>query len=459
MFNSEIAQKKWAPLLEHSDVAPIKDPYKKAVTAVLLENQERAMREAAVHASFTLTETAVPETTTTSGGGFGVKDSQIDPVLIAMVRRAMPNLIAYDVCGVQPMSGPTGLIFALKSLYASSTKVHNVVDGAEAFGPYGVDGNGDPNSSPGIQTGFAGLGESADGTGSAGDAYLTSEGEVLSDASEVAAEMGSMKFEIVKAAAVARTRALKAGYTMELAQDLKAVHGLDAEGELANILSAEILAEINREVITKMRSNAVSITDDAKLAGATYGTQSPGTFGAGLGDGAVDLAGHDGLGARWGQEKFQALAYIIEKQANKIALATRRGKGNFVIVSSNIGSALAASGSLHYSDGLTATGLNIDATGNTFAGTLNGNLKVYIDPYLTTETVLVGYRGPNPYDAGMFYCPYVPLTMVKAIGENDFQPKIAFKTRYALQDNPYHSVATGLAANNPYYRKFTVASL
>ena len=377
-----------------------------------------------------------------------------------MVRRAMPNLIAYDVCGVQPMSGPTGLIFAMKPQFASNTKVGptKITTGTEAFGPYGVGSNNEPNFSPGGTdvTGFSGTGaDHGSMDGAQGDAVTTAEGEVLSDSGTGVTEMGSMKFEIVRAAAVARTRALKAGYTMELAQDLKAVHGLDAEGELANILSAEILSEINQEVISKMRSNSVL----AKADNATAASYSSPSQTAGGGDGTFDLGLKDGLGARWGQEKFQALAYLIEKEANKIALATRRGKGNFVIVSANLGSALAASGSLNYSDGLTATGLNIDATGNTFAGTLNGSLKVYIDPYLSTQTVLVGYRGPNPYDAGMFYCPYVPLTMVKAIGENDFQPKIAFKTRYALQSNPFVSTDTGLASDNHYYRRFVVAGL
>ena len=422
MFNSENAQKKWAPLLDHTDCAPIQDSYRRAVTAVLLENQEKAMVEERAHQSF-----QINETNETVAGSI----EKFDPVLIAMIRRAMPSLIAYDVCGVQPMAGPTGLIFAMKPQYKNASK-EGVADEVEAF-----------TDSP-ILTGFSGVGSERESSldGSAGDALLTSEGEALSDAasSNSDAEIGKMGFEITKATVTARTRALKAGYTMELAQDLKAIHGLDAEAELANILSTEVLAEINREIIGKIRSNAKS---------HTVGSDSIFTM--------TDTT--DNLGARWGQEKFQALVYRIEQAANKIGQETRRGKGNYVIVSPNVGSALAASGNLNYSDALTSTGLNIDTVGNTFAGTLNGAVKVYIDPYQTTDQVIVGYRGANPYDAGMFYCPYVPLTMVKAVGEDDFQPRIAFKTRYGLQDNPLHSTAAGVAANNPYFRKFTVAAL
>ena len=427
MFNSENAQKKWAPLLDHADCAPIQDSYRRAVTAVLLENQEKAMIEAKAHQSF-----AINEANETVAGNV----EKFDPVLIAMIRRAMPSLIAYDVCGVQPMSGPTGLIFAMKALYKNTTKDGLSIsagDEAEAFA-----------NSPAPLTGFSGVGAEAASSldGSAGDGYLTSEGESLTDAaSSGATEIGKMGFEITKATVTARTRALKAGYTMELAQDLKAIHGLDAESELANILSTEVLAEINREIIGKIRSNAK--THSQITSGSEFDLNT-----------SADV-----MGARWGQEKFQALVYRIEQAANKIGQETRRGKGNYVIVSPNVGSALAASGNLNYSDALTSTGLNIDTVGNTFAGTLNGSIKVYIDPYQTSEEVIVGYRGSNPYDAGIFYCPYVPLTMVKAVGEDDFQPRIAFKTRYGLQDNPLHSTAAGTAANNPYFRKFTVANL
>ena len=418
MFNSEAAQKKWGALLDHSDCEPIKDNYRRAVTAVLLENQERGMREQASHSSFQLNE---------AGETAGADANQFDPILIAMVRRAMPSLIAYDVCGVQPMTGPTGLIFAMKPKFETTGKetATPINAGDEAFA-----------NSPTIPTGFSGQGH--DGTN--GDAYTTAQGEALKDGGSGIAEMGAMGFEITKATVTAGTRALRAGYTMELAQDLKAIHGLDAETELANILSTEILAEINREVITKMGSNAKA----HQVTGA----------------GAFDLSSTPGnLGARWGQEKFQSIVYRIEQAANTIGIETRRGKGNFVIVSPNVGSALAASGNLNYSDGLTATGLSIDTVGNTFAGTLNGSLKVYIDPYQTADKVIVGYRGTNAFDAGMFYCPYVPLTMVKAVGEDDFQPRIAFKTRYGLQDNPLHSTAAGLASNNPYYREFDITNL
>ena len=423
MFNSEAAQKKWGALLDHSDCEPIKDNYRRAVTAVLLENQERGMREQASHSSFQLNE---------AGETAAADANQFDPILIAMVRRAMPSLIAYDVCGVQPMTGPTGLIFAMKPKFETTGKTSDpaiggtgVRAGFEAFA-----------NSPGIPTGFSGQGH--DGTN--GDAYTAAQGEALKDGGSAIAEMGAMGFEITKATVTAGTRALRAGYTMELAQDLKAIHGLDAETELANILSTEILAEINREVITKMGSNAKA----HQVTGA----------------GAFDLSSTPGnLGARWGQEKFQSIVYRIEQAANTIGIETRRGKGNFVIVSPNVGSALAASGNLNYSDGLTATGLSIDTVGNTFAGTLNGSLKVYIDPYQTADKVIVGYRGTNAFDAGMFYCPYVPLTMVKAVGEDDFQPRIAFKTRYGLQDNPLHSTAAGLASNNPYYREFDITNL
>ena len=424
MFNSEHAQKKWGALLDHADCEPIKDNYRRAVTATLLENQERAMREERAQQSFQLNES---ETQTADMGKF-------DPTLIALVRRAMPSLIAYDVAGVQPMSGPTGLIFAMVPVYKSTKG--DKTSGNLAFG------SGAPD------TGFGGDGE-GDTTGSG---YDTASGEELTGthgtSSPSTGAFGAMGFQIDKATVTARTRALKAGYTMELAQDLKAVHGLDAESELANILSTEILGEINREVIGQIRSQAKTGTED----GSTVGTFD-------LNDTA------DNLGARWGQEKFQSLVFNIEKEANQIGRETRRGKGNFVIVSPNVGSALAASGNLNYSDGLTATGLSIDTVGNTFAGTLNGSTKVYIDPYQTTDQVIVGYRGANAIDAGLFYCPYVPLTMVKAVGEEDFQPRIAFKTRYGLISNPIavdsENSVDGLSAagSNIYYRKFTVTNI
>jgi len=441
MFNSETAQRKWAPLLEHADCEPIKDNYRKAVTAVLLENQEKAMRENAAQQSF-LTE--AEDTVASNVQNF-------DPVLVALVRRAMPSLIAYDVAGVQPMSGPTGLIFSMVPLF-KSTKGGSTTDTAALVKV--------------ADTQFGGAGDTNDGSADGpntsggtvlGRGYVTDVAEGLSgdhdDATSPARGFGAMGFKIDKSTVTARTRALKAGYSMELAQDLKAIHGLDAESELANILSTEILAEINREVIEQIRTQAVLPTNVLN-GGSEFNLTTD-----------ADI-----LGARWGQEKFQALVFRIEQYANAIGQATRRGKGNFVIVSPNVGSALAASGALNYSDALTSTGLQIDTVGNTFAGTLNGSLKVYIDPYQSTDEVIVGYRGASPYDAGIFYCPYVPLTMVKAVGEEDFQPRIAFKTRYGLVSNPLcladgasqGATFTGELASsgtNVYFRKFSVANL
>jgi hypothetical protein len=420
MFSSENAQKKWAPLLEHSDCAPISDPYRKAVTAVLLENQEKAMREQASHSSFQINEAA----DTVAG------DVQnFDPVLIALVRRAMPSLIAYDVAGVQPMSGPTGLIFSMKAKYA---------------GMHGDTLNGTEALFDEANAAFSGDSPDGAGVGNTGQGMSTAEAEARTGTGTTAeTQMSSMGFEIQKATVTAKSRALKAGYTMELAQDLKAIHGLDAEAELANILSTEILAEINREVINTIQLQAQ--TGEAFVGSDTT----------------------DNLGARWGQEKFQALVYRIEQEANAIGVATRRGKGNFVIVSPDVASALAASGYLNYGDAVKANGLTVDAQVNTFAGVLNGSTKVYVDPYFAglDPEVTVGYRGANPYDAGLFYCPYVPLTMVKAVGEEDFQPRIAFKTRYGMVANPYAlEYTSGVAqspagVNNPYFRTMAVSGL
>jgi hypothetical protein len=450
MFNSEMAQKKWAPLLEHSDCAPIKDSYRKAVTAVLLENQEKAIRETNAQANFM---TEANDTVASNVKNF-------DPVLVALVRRAMPSLIAYDVAGVQPMSGPTGLIFSMVPTFTSDK---GSVSGRVTPAPALVD-EADPRYSGDDRQADEQIIDDDDSmfgsnvsavAGGAGRGYTTAEAEALSgdedDATSPAKGFGTMGFKIDKSTVTAKTRALKAGYSMELAQDLKAIHGLDAESELANILSTEILAEINREVIQTIRGQSVTSVDG----------DAAGTF---------DLtSGADVLGARWAQEKFQALVFQIEKEANLIGTTTRRGKGNFVIVSPNVGSALAASGALNYT-GSTNTGLTVDVVGNTFAGTLNGNLKVYIDPYQSTDQVIVGYRGASPYDAGLFYCPYVPLTMVKAVGEEDFQPRIAFKTRYGLVSNPL-CLANGAsqgadftgelasAGTNVYFRKFTVSGI
>jgi len=428
MFNAENDIKKWAPVLEHVDAPAIQDNYRKAVTAKLLENTENALKqEAAQYGSLN-------ENNQTTGAV-----SNFDPVLISLVRRAMPNLIAYDIAGVQPMSGPTGLIFAMKSRYndgadeSPSTPKITTRD-TEAFRPdNGAGDTGEPNIA------FSGAAGSLAGV--AGEAMTKDAGEALGTSG--GASFGDMGFTIEKAVVEAKTRALKAEYTMELAQDLKAIHNLDAESELANILSTEILAEINREVIQTI--NAVA------KPGFQNESVSPvnGTF-----DLATDADG------RWAVEKFKSLMFQIEIEANAIAKETRRGKGNFVVCSSNVASALAAAGVLDYSPAL-STNLNVDDTGNTFAGVLNGRTKVYIDPYAGSDYVTVGYRGTNPYDAGMFYCPYVPLTMVRAVDEATFQPKIAFKTRYGMQQNPFVGIATGVgsADSNPYFRTFGVANI
>ena len=418
MLNAEKEIQKWGPVLEHADAPPIKDNYRKAVTAKLLENTEIAMREQSQASSFGVLSEA------DANQGTGAIASP-DPVLISLVRRAMPNLIAYDVAGVQPMSGPTGLIFAMKARYGDHTPIVKT-DPEALFNEADTD--------------FGGTGahaESADhASATTGTGLATAAGETAGSAADGSDALGEMGFTIEKATVTAKTRQLKAEYSMELAQDLKAVHGLDAESELANILSGEILAEINREVI-----RSIVLTGKKGGVGATE---------------AFDLvADADG---RWAVEKFQSLIFQIEQEANAIATATRRGKGNFVICSSNVASALAAAGKLTFGgEGEIA----VDAAGNTFAGTLNGRLKVYIDPYSSTDYATVGYKGSSPYDAGMFYAPYVPLTMVRAIGENSFQPKIAFKTRYGLVANPITGTVDGIGAvnTNPYYRTFRVKNI
>ena len=440
MFNSENAQKKWQPILEHNDLPEIKDAHRKAVTAVILENQEKALAEERGNASFQLNEVAA-----NSVSGAGVDNW--DPVLISLVRRAMPNLIAYDVAGVQPMSGPTGLIFAMKSRYTSQGGAEALFNEADTdFSGAGTHG-GSPSSVGGTD-----VSGTTDGNGNAAgddidDAFgvgigmATGVGEARGNSGTALAQMA---FSIDKTTVTAKTRALKAEYTMELAQDLKAIHGLDAEAELANILSAEILAEINREVIR-------TINVKAKRGAQTSNVSSAGTF-------SVD-SDTDG---RWSVEKFKGLIVQIEREANVIAKETRRGKGNFIICSSDVASALAAAGMLDYAPAL-ATNLNVDDTGNTFAGVINGRMKVYIDPYATVDYVTVGYRGTNPYDAGMFYAPYVPLTMVRAVGEDDFQPRIGFKTRYGMVTNPFAggaaSAETGTDRANQYFRVFKVTDI
>ena len=430
---------KWAPVLNEESAGAITDNHRKAVTAAILENQEQALRE----------EQAITEAAPTMNTGSGV--ANWNPVLIALVRRAMPNLMAYDICGVQPMSGPTGLIFAMKSRYRS-TKA-GVVDNDEALfneaaigfsGDSATTANGETSGLSGIVDGNAdsSIDNERNDPLAANDPYTTAEAEALGSAgSESFAEMG---FTIEKATVTAKSRALKAEYSLELAQDLKAIHGLDAETELANILSTEIMAEINREVVRTLNSQA-------KTGAGTSNTAINGIF-----DLQTDADG------RWSVEKFKGLILQIEREANVIAKETRRGKGNFMVCSSDVASAIASAGMLDYTPAL-STNLNVDDTGNTFAGVMNGRMRVYVDPYATANYINVGYKGTNPYDAGVFYCPYVPLTMVRAVGEETFQPKIGFKTRYGMVSNPFvGSVpANGLAAakSNQYYRIFRVDNI
>ena len=435
MFLSENLQEKWQPILEHSDLPKIEDNYKRAVTAVILENQEKALFEEGQ-----ALEEAAPLNATGSSAV-----ANWNPILISLVRRAMPNLVAYDICGVQPMTGPTGLIFAMKAryndypsvgregkteaLHAEADTKYSNDNQVVADGPLAARNNDPFNGSYATDTG-AGM--------------STASAEALGDV-EASNGFAQMAFTIEKATVTAKSRALKAEYTLELAQDLKAIHGLDAESELANILSSEILAEINREVIR-------NVNIQAKTGAAA--TASAGTFNL-----DVDANG------RWSVEKFKGLLFQIERESNFIAKDTRRGKGNFILCSSDVASALSMAGVLDYAPALN-TNLNVDDTGNTFAGILNGRVKVYVDPYAGVDYLTVGYRGTNPYDAGMFYCPYVPVQMVRAVGENTVQPKIGFKTRYGMVSNPF--VDTGnmsgrdglaTAGTNQYYRKFAVSNI
>jgi len=426
MFNAEKELQKWQAVLEHPEVPGIQDPYRKAVTAKLLENTSNALRE----------ERGVVESLNENNQTTSSIAGLYDPILISLVRRAMPNLIAYDVAGVQPMNGPTGLIFAMKARYNdnadSPVNIITTTD-SEALGLDEADTDFSGTGTHGGTDPMAGTGlDSPEVAYNTGTGMATNIGE-----QEILGEMG---FTIEKSTVTAKTRQLKAEYTMELAQDLKAIHGLDAETELANILSSEILAEINREIIR-------SINTTAKIGAANVGP-----------DGLFDLvADADG---RWAVEKFKSLVFQLEIDANKIAQETRRGKGNFVIVSSNVASAMSAAGMLDYAPAM-STNLNVDDTGNTFAGVLNGRTKVYIDPYAGGDYVTVGYRGSSQYDAGLFYCPYVPLSMVRAVDENTFQPKIAFKTRYGLQANPFVTLNSGIGAadSNQYFRKFRVSNI
>jgi len=440
MYLTENLQEKWQPVLEHPDLPKIEDAYKRAVTTVILENQEKAVREDRAF----MTE-AVPTNAT------GSSVDNWNPVLISLVRRAMPNLIAYDICGVQPMTGPTGLIFAMKSRYGSQAGAEALFD--EADSDFGArDAAGDTPSDTSAHSGAnpATLNDSPSaGTYTTGDGMDTADAEKLGDGTD---EFAEMAFSIDKVTVTAKSRALKAEYTMELAQDLKAIHGLDAETELANILSSEILAEINREVVRTIYTTA--------KAGAQVNTTTAGIF-----DLDTDSNG------RWSVEKFKGLLFQLERDANAIGQQTRRGKGNLIICSADVASALQMSGVLDYAPAL-ATNLNVDDTGNTFAGVLNGKFKVYVDPYSAnvnaSQFYVVGYKGTSPYDSGLFYCPYVPLQMVRAVGQNSFQPKIGFKTRYGMVANPF-ATTNGLGAidltspaagnQNVYYRRVKVTNI
>ncbi len=454
MFLAEDIQNKWAPVLDHEALGTIRDQHRRSVTAIMLENTEKALSESAAHGAYqTLTETSsvVPANfmgASSSTAGSGGIDT-FDPVLISLVRRAMPNLMAYDICGVQPMTGPTGLIFAMRSRYTSQAGAetfYNEVDTTFSSAGLGTDANvafkGFKGTIPGA-TNTSPL--TATNTYNTGAAMSTAQGEALGADSNAA--FAQMAFSIEKVTVTANTRALKAEYTMELAQDLKAIHGLDAETELSNILSAEILAEINREVVRTINITAV--------AGAQDNVTTAGVF-----DLDTDSNG------RWSVEKFKGLMFQLEREANQIAKQTRRGKGNIVICSADVASALQMAGVLDYTPALDRNNnLTVDDTGNTFAGVLNGRLKVYIDPYAIGGNYLtVGYKGSSAFDAGLFYCPYVPLQQVRAVDQSTFQPKIGFKTRYGMVANPFaQGLTKGVGVNtlstNVYYRRVIVNNL
>lgn len=457
MFNAEYLQEKWAPILDYSGMDQIKDAHRRSVTAILLENQERELRE---ERDFLYESPTNATNSSATVAGFsasaGSPTAGFDPVLISLIRRSMPNLIAYDLCGVQPMNGPTGLIFAMRSRYTGQT-------GTEAFFDEADTRFSAQNAAGTLPSGNVGFGTTAAqgtpltgnnpsvlndtptaGTYNVSTGMNTGDSEGLGDGNA----FNEMAFSIEKVTVTAKSRALKAEYSLELAQDLKAIHGLNAEAELANILSTEILAEINREVIRTIYKIA--------KPGAQANTATLGTF-----DLDVDSNG------RWSVEKFKGLIFQIERDANAIAQQTRRGKGNMILCSADVASALAMAGVLDYTPALNAN-LNVDDTGNTFAGVLQGKYKVYIDPYSANvapnQFYVVGYKGSSPYDAGLFYCPYVPLQMVRAVGENTFQPKIGFKTRYGMVANPFAEGTTvgqgALNSNlNAYYRRVKVANL
>ena len=423
MFTTDKLLEKWNPVLDAGD--DLQDRYKRSVTATVLENTEKALAEERGHSHFQLNEAAPANATGSNIGNW-------DPILISLVRRAMPNLIAYDIAGVQPMTGPTGLIFAMKSKYSTQGGTEALFNEADTAFAGAASGSATASNDP-----FAGDSGDADTVAdyAAGTGMATADAEALG--SSGGGTFNEMAFSIEKATVTAKSRALKAEYSMELAQDLKAIHGLDAESELANILSAEILAEINREVVR-------TINLKAKLGSQQADITTGGTF-----DVNADSDG------RWSVEKYKGLLVQMMREANVIAKETRRGKGNFILCSSDVAAALSASGMLDYTPALAGNAnLTVDDTGTTFAGTLAGGMKVYIDPYAAVDYVNIGYKGANPYDAGIFYCPYVPLTMVRAVGENTFQPKIGFKTRYGMIANPFVAVdgTTGTDRANQYYR-------
>jgi hypothetical protein len=467
MYNAEYLQEKWSPILDYQGMDQIRDSHRRAVTAILLENQERELREERSFLSESPTQSFAGAGlqggyTGSAASGTGTPVAGFDPVLISLIRRSMPNLIAYDLCGVQPMNGPTGLIFAMRSRY-------NSMSGTETFYNEVDSTFSGQNKGRSLTNGFidatVGLGTTAAQTGSnpsildsttanqlaynTGEGMSTGESEALGDGG-TSTYFNEMAFSIEKLTVTAKSRALKAEYSLELAQDLKAIHGLNAEAELANILSTEILAEINREIIRTIYKVAVP--------GAQVNTATAGTF-----DLDVDSNG------RWSVEKFKGLIFQIERDANAIAQQTRRGKGNMILCSADVASALTMAGVLDYTPALNAN-LQVDDTGNTFAGVLQGKYRVYIDPYsanvAANQFYVVGYKGASPYDAGLFYCPYVPLQMVRAVGENTFQPKIGFKTRYGIVANPFAKGATAASApdniatnSNVYYRRVKVSNL
>ena len=472
MFNSEYLQEKWAPVLSHNSLPDIADPYRKAVTSILLENQEKFLRE-----ERNILNEAVPTNSTASSGSYagfstgapaGGPTAGFDPILISLIRRSMPNLVAYDICGVQPMTGPTGLIFALRSRYTNQSGVEALFNEADTTYSgqntgqtlYNNITNGFPGSGVTAQNGNnpSVLNDNPAGAYDVAGGMTTAASEALGDGTAGNA-FREMSLSIEKISVTARTRALKAEYSLELAQDLKAIHGLDAETELANILSSEILAEINREIVRTVYNVAE--------VGAQANVANRGIFNL-----DTDSNG------RWSVEKFKGLLYQIERDANAIAQRTRRGKGNFLVCSADVASALAMAGVLDYNSGLNGPNGNklgqVDDTGNTYIGTINGRIKVYIDPYSANVSpnhyYVVGYKGTSPYDAGIFYCPYVPLQMVRAVGQDTFQPKIGFKTRYGVVANPFaeytpygQTPVQGLgrlqANSNTYYRRVEIQNL